>query len=61
MCIIWNVGHARADISDAQTVQYCHNELGNTLPLAHISTVEYVARYITQSRSVVISESNMTT
>ena len=34
----------------------CHNELGNTLLSAHITTGEYVACYIT-----VISESNTTT
>ena len=32
------------DVSDAQ---YGHNELDNTLLLAHILTDEYVARYIT--------------
>ena len=36
-----------ADVSDAQTAQYCQNELGNTLLSAHITTGEYVARYIT--------------
>ena len=25
--------------------RYCHSELGNTLFSAHITTVEYVARY----------------
>ena len=40
-----------ADVSDAQ---YCHNELGNALFSAHITTGEYVACYIT-------SESNITT
>ena len=36
---------ARADVSNAQTAQYCHSELGNTLFSAHITTVEYVTRY----------------
>ena len=36
---------ASADVSNAQTVQYCHSELGNTLCSAHITTVEYVASY----------------
>ena len=33
------------DISNAQTAQYCHSELGNTLFSAHITTVEYVTCY----------------
>ena len=33
------------DISNVQTAQYCHNELGNTLFSAHITAVEYVTRY----------------
>ena len=38
---------ASADVSDAQTAQYCQNELGNTFLSAHITTGEYVARYNT--------------
>ena len=34
-----------ADVSDVQAAQYCHNELGNTLPLAHITTGKYLACY----------------
>ena len=34
-----------ADISNTQTAQYSHSELGNSLFSAHITTVEYVARY----------------
>ena len=32
---------ASADVSNAQTAQYCHSELGNTSFSAHITTVEY--------------------
>ena len=42
-----------ADISDAQTAQYCHDELGNSLLLAHITTGEYVPHFV-------ISESTIT-
>ena len=49
---------AWADVSNAQTARYCHSELGNTLFLAHIATVEYVARY---SYYFVVSEINITT
>ena len=35
-----------ADVSNAQTAQYYHSELGNTLFSAHITTVDYVAHYI---------------
>ena len=31
-----------ADISDAPTAQYCHNEFGKTLLSAHTSIGEYV-------------------
>ena len=48
----------RADVSNAQTAQYCHSKLGNTLFSAHITTVEYVARY---SYYFVVSEINITT
>ena len=27
------------------TAQYCHNKLGNTLLLAHLTTGEYLTRY----------------
>ena len=37
----------RADVSNAQTAQYCHNELGSTLFLARITTGEHVVHYIT--------------
>ena len=46
---------AWADISNVQTAQYCHSELGNTL---FITTVEYVARY---SYYFVVSEINIAT
>ena len=49
---------AWADVSSAQTAQYCHSELGNTLFLAHIINVEYVAYY---SYYFVVSEINITT
>ena len=47
-----------ADVINAQTAQYCHSELRNTLFSAHITTVEYVARY---SYYFVVSEINITT
>ena len=34
-------------LSDAQTAQYCHSELGNTLLSAHVTIGEYIACYIT--------------
>ena len=40
------IGHVN-DINNTLTAQYCHTELGNTLFLAHITTNEYAARYIT--------------
>ena len=36
---------AYGDISNAQTAQYCHSKLDNTLFSAHTTTVEYVAHY----------------
>ena len=36
---------AWTDINNAQTAQYCHSELANTLFSTHITTVEYVASY----------------
>ena len=42
-----------ADVSDAQTAQYCHDELGNSLLLPHITTGEYVPHFV-------ISESTIT-
>ena len=45
-----------ADVSNAQTAQYCHIELGNTLFSAHITAVEYVALY---SYYFVVSEINI--
>ena len=48
----------RTDVSNAQTAQYCHSELGNNLFSAHITTVEYVARY---SYYFIVSEINFTT
>ena len=50
--------NAWADISNAQTAQYCHSELGNTLFSAYITIVEYVTRY---SYYFVVSEINITT
>ena len=47
-----------ADVSNVQTAQYCHSELGNTSFSAHISTVEYIARY---SYYFVVSEIDITT
>ena len=34
-----------AHVSNAQTAQYYHSELGNTLFSGHITTAEYVAHY----------------
>ena len=48
----------RADVSNAQTAQYCHSELGNTLFSAHTTTVEYVAHY---NHYFVVSVINITT
>ena len=45
----------RADISDTQTAQYCHNEL---LLSAYITTSEYVAYYITLLFQKVILQCN---
>ena len=47
-----------ADVSNVQTAQHCQSELDNTLFSAHITTVEYVARY---SYYFVVSEINITT
>ena len=46
----------RADVSNVQAAQYCHSELGNTVFSAHITTVEYVARY---SYYFIVSEINI--
>ena len=47
-----------SDLSNAQTAQYCHSELGKTLFSAHITTVEYVACY---NYYFVVSKINITT
>ena len=46
------------DVSNAQTAQYCHSELGKTLFSAHITTADYVACY---SYYIIVSEINNTT
>ena len=35
-----------ADVSNSQMAKYCHNELCNTLFLAHVTTGEYVVCYV---------------
>ena len=48
MHIIWNeCWMCELKLSNAQTAHHCHNELGNTLMLAHITTGECVVHYIT--------------
>ena len=56
---LYNPRHLnKADVSNAQTEQYCNSEFGNTLFSAHTTTVEYVTRY---SYYFVVSEINITT
>ena len=50
---------AWADVSNSQTAQYYHSELGNTLFSTHVTTVEYAARY--SYYFVVSGEINITT